>query len=385
MTDQMKQAKQQALSLADRYLAAGPACAPWNIESYRKGGPQEWNYVDGCMMLAYLTLSRVLGEKKYGAFAEAYMDRFVQEDGRVRTIAEEDRRLDDINGAKTFFPLYELTGKPKYRKAADHIYGFLREFPRTREGNFWHKRVYPNQVWLDGLYMAMPFYMEYETKYGGGKNCGDIFTQFATVRRRMRDEKTGLYYHGYDESRASRWSDPQTGCSKSFWLRSIGWLAAALADTLEKTDRRACGEGFRMLKDMLNGLVDSLLPYQEPGGMFYQVADRASDEKNYPETSGTCMIAYGILKGVRLGFLPERYRACGEKAFFGTMKRYFRVRNGEPSLGGICLVGGLGRPDSRDGTPAYYYSEPVVESDGKGVAPFLLAFAELLQMPGNRG
>lgn len=379
MTDDILLLKQGVKQMTETFLQKStPKHPAWNLELERSGGENKWNYVDGLMILSLLEIFKLTGDPQYLRFCDCFMDWFVQEDGSVKTMDSSAARLDDVCGARTFFPLYELTGKEKYRKACDFMFHFLRSCCRTDGGNFWHKGVYPDQVWLDGAYMAMPFYMEYETKLNGMRNYHDLYNQFMSIRKNMRDAGTGLYFHGFDASRSAEWADQATGCSRSFWLRAIGWLAMALTDTLEKMDEQIYYE-YRSIESMLKDLVDALLPWQNESGMFYQVVNRPNDERNYLETSGTCMVAYAIMKAARLHLIPERYRRFGETAFLGTAKLYFHRENGEPSLGGICLVGGLGGAPKRDGTPEYYYSEPVVKNEGKGVAPFLLAYAELLQ------
>jgi unsaturated rhamnogalacturonyl hydrolase len=227
--------------------------------------------------------------------------------------------------------------------------------------------------------MAQPFSMAYETRFHCMRNCADIFQQFQTVRRRMRDPQTGLYYHGYDESRRMPWADPDTGLSRSFWLRAMGWFYLALVDCLACMSEELYYE-YRTLQNMLRELTDALLPWQAANGMFYQVVDAPKEEGNYPETSGSALLGYGILKAVRLGCLPSRYRRYGVSAFQGTADTWLTIGpGGRPELGGICLVAGLGGPAGRDGTHAYYYGEPVVRNEAKGVAPMLLAMGELLR------
>ena len=255
----------------------------------------------------------------------------------------------------------------------------LDTMPRTKEGSFWHKDIYPNQVWLDGLYMAEPFYMRYETKFRNMEKCNDVIHQFKNVEKYMKDEKTGLYYHGYDESREMYWADPKTGCSPNFWLRSLGWFSLALTETAMACDEALYYEK-RYLIGLLEKLVDALIPFQDESGMFYQVPDKPDDERNYLETSGTALISYAILKAVRLGFISPRYAAVGEKAFDGICESYLsKNEDGTLKLGGICLVAGLGGAQHRDGSLEYYFSEPVVENEAKGVAPFLLAYTEILR------
>ncbi len=364
----------------DYLLEHSDAAHPfWNIEIIRQGIANKWNYIDGCMISAVLSLYDYTGDRKYLDFADAFVGDFVQEDGSIRTYRTDEYNLDNINPAKNLFRLYDLTGKEKYRKALDLVRSQLDTMPRTGAGNFWHKEVYPNQVWLDGLYMAQPFYMEYETRYRGMKGCLDCFRQFRNVEKLMRDDVTGLYYHGYDESRQMYWADPETGLSPNFWLRSIGWFTLGITDTAAAMDESMYYERSFLIR-MLGDLAESLLPFQDPSGMFYQIVNRADDPRNYLETSGTALIAAGMLRGVRLGFLPERYREIAKTAFYGITEKYLsRNEDGSPRLGGICLVAGLGGPDHRDGSLDYYFSEPIVENDAKGVGPLYLAYTELLR------
>lgn len=351
----------------------------WNREAIRAGKPPRWNYVDGCMIKAVLDLYAITEDKRYADFADAFIDYFVLEDGTIRDYDVEEFNLDSINAGKTLFELYDLTGKEKYRKAIDLIYTQVLTQPRNIEGSFWHKLIYPTQIWLDGLYMCQPFYVEYETRFNNCKNYPDIFHQFANCAKYLRDEKTGLYYHAYDSSRVMYWCDKETGLSRHFWIRALGWYTMALLDTMEKMDRENYPEEYQMMLKLFVDLIDSMLNFQDESGMWYQVVDQGGRERNYLETSGSSIMAYAIFKGIRLGFLPESYYAAGEKAFNGICERYLSEVDGELNLGGICLVAGLGGKDRRDGSYDYYMSEPVVENDAKGVAPFLLAYTELLR------
>jgi len=251
--------------------------------------------------------------------------------------------------------------------------------PRTKEGNFWHKDIYPWQVWLDGTYMAQPFYMEYETRFNKMQGCIDSYKQFMNIQKHMRDEKTGLYYHGYDESRQMYWADPVTGCSPNFWLRAMGWFMVAMVDVLERMDEQLYNE-YRGIMAMFKQTIEDVHKFQdEETGMFWQVMDHPGVEGNYLETSGTALFAYAVLKGVRLGYLPKRMAAWAEKAFYGTCDRYLSKNpDGSLQLDGICLVAGLGGKDHRDGSLAYYFSEPVVCNDAKGVGPLVLAYTEMI-------
>lgn len=353
----------------------------WNIEKARAGEKSGWNYIDGCMILAILETYRSTNDKKYLDFADAFINHRVMEDGTINGYSVEEYNIDNVNAGKTLFELYDITGKEKYRKAIDLIYTQIQTQPRTAENSFWHKKIYPNQVWLDGLYMGQPFYMEYETRFNDKKNYADIFGQFFTAVKRMRDPETGLYYHAYDSSKEMFWCDKETGLSQNFWLRALGWYSMALLDTLHKADS-SYGEDYEKLKEIFVDLMDTMLKFQDESGMWYQLVNLGGREKNYLETSGSSIMAYSLLKGVRLGFLPESYRKYGEKAFKGVCDKYLVTEEGKMSLGGICLVAGLGPDDNRrrDGSYEYYMSEPIVSDDAKGVGPFLLAYTELRRL-----
>ncbi len=374
-----EQLRESIRNYFDYLLENSSAEAPmWNLEMVRSGKPNKWNYIDGCMIKAILQMYEYTGQERYFDFAKRFVDYFVQEDGSILTYKVEELNIDNINAGKNLFLLYEKTGEEKYKKAMDLIRSQIDEMPRTKSGNFWHKKIYPNQVWLDGLYMAQPFYMEYETKFNRMSGCMDSISQFENVEKFMKDPKTGLYYHGYDESREMYWADSVTGCSPNFWIRALGWFCASLVDTASVMHESLYYE-YRYLQKMLKDLVDALIPFQDESGMFYQIIDKPEAEGNYLETSGTALIAYAILRGVRLGYLPDTYREYGEKAFWGIAQRYLEIKGpGELHLGGICLVAGLGGKDHRDGSLEYYFSEPVVSDDAKGVAPFFLAFTEIL-------
>ena len=361
--------------LIDNSDAAHPM---WNIEKIRSGKPNKWNYIDGCMITALLRMYEITGIRKYLDFSDRFVSAFVNEDGTVGTYSVDEYNLDNVRPACNLFTLYDLTGKEKYRKAMDTVRSQLDTMPRTNEGNFWHKKIYPYQVWLDGMYMAQPFYVEYEKRFNKMSGCIDSYKQFQNVRRLMRDEETGLYYHGYDESREMYWADKETGCSPNFWLRATGWFMASLVDTAEAMGEQLYNE-YRTLQDMLKELADSLLKYMDKEShMFYQVIDKKDAQGNYLETSGSALIAYALLKGVRLGYLPKRYADIAEEIFYGITDRYLsKNEDGTPKLGGICLVAGLGGEQHRDGSLEYYFSEPVVENDAKGTAPLLLAYTEL--------
>lgn len=366
----------------DRLIADTTPDAPiWNIENIKQGKKPAWNYIDGCMMTSLYTIYKQTGDKKYFDFIDNFVDYYVYEDGSIRGYELETYNLDNLNEGRILFDLYRDTGKEKYKKAIELLHRQILEQPRTGAGNFWHKKIYPNQVWLDGLYMAQVFYTRYETEMNGGKNYGDIVKQFRAVYDNMYDKKKRLYYHGWDYSKSAFWADKTTGLSKSFWLRSVGWYTVGLVDAISYIEgAEDCKARLvAILKETLEGLAQYIDP---EGDMFYQVPDQMGREGNYLETSGSAMISYAMMKSARLGYVDKKFAKVGERVFNGICKKYLTETDGKLNLGGICLVAGLG-PESnrrRDGSFEYYISEPVVENDAKGTGPFVMAYTEIKQL-----
>jgi len=371
-------------NFVDNLLAASTPEAPaWNIEHSLEGKSPKWNYIDGCMIKAVLDLYYATKNEKYFNFAKDYIDFYVDKDGGILGYSVDEYNCDNINMGKVLFDLYSVTKEEKYKKAISLLYSQLLTHPRISVGNFWHKKIYPNQVWLDGLYMVQPFYMDYEMIFNDRKNYKDIFQQFMNVHDIMCDKNTGLFYHGYDESREMFWADKQTGLSKNFWTRSIGWYTMALVDTIEKLDEQFFYE-YETLQSHLKNVLDALLKVADPQTkMFYQVTDASNRPGNYLETSGTCAIAYSLMKGARLGYLPAYYYDYGKEIFDSVVAHKLVLSDETFALKDICLVAGLGGMPGkgdyqpRDGTFEYYISEPKVDNDAKGVAPFLFAYSEV--------
>jgi len=374
----------KVLDFVDRLLAAStPAFPAWNVEHTLEGKEPGWNYIDGCMIKAVLDVFYATGEQKYFDFAKDYIDFFLQEEDEILGYRMEDYNCDNINMGKVLFDLYSSTKDNKYRQAIKLLMSQLQNHPRIHAGNFWHKQIYPNQIWLDGLYMVQPFYMDYETIFNQKANYKDIFNQFKNVNEVMRDKNTGLLYHGYDETHQMFWSDKSTGLSQNFWTRSIGWYSMALIDTMEKLDKHDIYE-YETLKGYLNKLLDALLNYADPETkMYYQVTTEGGREGNYLETSGSCAIAYSLMKGARLGYISADYFESGKEIFDSVVEHKLILTDDTFALKDICLVAGLGGMPGkgsyqpRDGTYDYYISEPRVANDAKGVAPFLFAFTEV--------
>ena len=366
----------------DKLMTSSPNMPLWNIEVIRQGKKLGWNYIDGCMMTSLIELYKTTGKDKYLNFVKKYVDYYVHEDGTILGYEPEKYSTDDVSETRVLFDLYAITKEEKYKKAIDYVFTQVKTHPRTKEGNFWHKKIYPNQVWLDGLYMMQPFYTRYQTLFNK-MDYSDIVNQFKNVRKLMFDEKAKLYYHGYDSSKTMFWADKKTGLSKNFWLRSIGWFAVSIVDVCDYMDQQMYDE-YNTVKSLLKELIDGLLQYQDKEThMFYQVPNFPGREGNYLETSGSVMIAYAILKGVRLNILPERYQKIGIDIFNGTCDKYLSEKeDGDLNVGGICLVAGLGPEKDlrRDGSYEYYISEPIVENDAKGVGPLIMAYTEMIKI-----
>ena len=370
----------------DRYVQrlieeTTPEAPIWNIENIRQGKKPAWNYIDGCMMTSLFSIYKLTGDKKYLDFVENFVDYYVFEDGSIRGYDLETYNLDNVNEGRILFDLYKITGKEKYNKAIELLQSQLNSQPRTEYGNFWHKAIYENQVWLDGIYMCEVFYTRYVAERGNG-DFSEIVKQFNAIYDHMYDKEKRLYYHGWDTSKKAFWADKQTGLSKNFWLRSIGWYTVGLVDAISYIPESA-EEAKKSLVHIFKNTIEGLEQYiDKDTNMFWQVPNYIGREGNYAETSGSAMIAYAMMKGARLGLVDKRFAQVGKGVFEGICNKYLTETDGKLNLGGICLVAGLGPEKNRrrDGSYEYYISEPVVENDAKGTGPFVMAYTEVMQM-----
>ena len=344
---------------------------------YDPAKPARWDYELGLYLKGLDHLWRQTGDASYFQYIRKQMDFYIREDGSIRTYDVESYNIDHLTPGNIALLLYRQTGQEKYRTAAQTLRGQLNGQPRTHEGGFWHKKRYPWQMWLDGLYMGEPFYALYSQAFGETKNFDDIANQFIWMEKHSRDSKTGLLYHGWDESREQQWADKTTGQSPHFWGRAMGWYAMALVDVLDYFPENHPKRG--ELIAILQRLSDAVVKFQDPAtGVWFQVVDKGSEPGNYREASASNMFAYALLKGVRLGYLNARFSDAGQKAYSGIL-REFMVQDADGSwhLEKTCSVAGLGGNPYRDGSYAYYISEPVRRDDLKGAAPFILAGVEL--------
>lgn len=355
-------------------LPSDPLCPMWNRENFIFRKQAKWNYIDGCMIRAVLMLYERTGEQRLLDYARKFTCAYVAEDGTIPTMRREDYNLDNMGGGRNLISLYRHTGEERFRLAYEKLAECLLEQPRLICGSFWHKAIYPNQMWLDGAYMALPFLAEYGIITGQPGITEDVLSQLKNTRTIMLDEETGLYFHGYDETKSKIWADPVTGLSPEFWLRSMGWLCAGLADLCELLPESG------LCREMLSGLLNGLSAHITGEGMLMQLPAHEELPGNYPETSGTLLFAYAAMKGARLGAADKELRTAGEKALLAVTDKYITFgADGVPVLRNICLMGGLGGAEDRDGSARYYLSEKIVENDAKGIAPYLMAYCETLR------
>jgi unsaturated rhamnogalacturonyl hydrolase len=346
-------------------------------------GPEQvrWHYEHGLVLTSIYAVARRQDNDEYRRRVKALYDTKIMDDGSIAGYRKDEFNLDQINAGKLLFDLYADTGERKYRTAIETLRDQLSGQPRTKSGGFWHKQIYPWQMWLDGLYMASPFYARYALEYGKPEDFADVALQFTLAASKTRDPASGLLYHAWDESRSQRWADPVTGCSPHFWGRALGWYCMALVDALDfipdtRREEREC------LIAIARGLIAPLAAFQDPeSGLWYQVLDQGKREKNYLESSASAMFTYFLFKMLRKGYVSQDIAALTEEkarlGYDGLVKRMLREDpDGELHLGGICSVAGLGGNPYRDGSFGYYVSEPAVEDDFKGVGPFILASLE---------
>ncbi|MBC6992063.1 glycoside hydrolase family 88 protein [Hymenobacter sp. BT491] len=369
-------AQQRPMSqrMADAFIS-------WHPDSIMIGTRKtvRWDYEQGLMLKALERVWNRTGDGKYFTYITKDLDLFVQPDGTIRTYKLEDYNLDNLTTGHALLTLSQvsLPGNEKYQKAAQLLRKQLDGQPRTKAGGFWHKKIYPNQMWLDGLYMAEPFYAEYSKVFNQPQGFDDVAKQFALVEKNLVDPKTGLMYHGYDESREQKWANKQTGQSPNFWDRGMGWYAMALVDVLDyfpaNHPQRA-----QLIKDVQR-LAPVLAKYQDPKtGTWSLVVDQAMRKGNYAEASGSSMFVYMLAKGVRMGYLDKKYMAVAQKGYDGLLKTFVATEaDGGLAFNGTVSVGGLGGTPYRDGSFEYYLSEPLRKNDLKGVGPFILASTEM--------
>ena len=339
----------------------------------------KWRYDQGVILKGIEGIWYATGDAKWFNYIQKSMDFYVQYDGSIKGYKKDEFNIDHINNGKLLLLLYQVTGKEKYFKAARQLREQLKEHPRTSEGGFWHKKIYPYQMWLDGLYMGQPFYAEYAKLFGEDNAFNDITRQFVLMEKHARDPKSGLLYHGWDESREQQWADKTTGLSQNFWGRALGWFGMAMVDVLDHYPQNHPGKD-SVIK-ILNRFAIAVSSVQDKEtGLWYDVPDKAQEPKNYFEASASSMLVYTLAKAARKGYITGNYTTIAKKGYEGIVKRFIKTENGQVNLHGTVAVSGLGGKPYRDGSFEYYMSEPVVVNDPKGVGAFIKASVEMEMM-----
>ncbi len=341
------------------------------------GSPWRWNYELGTLLEGMDAAWYGSANGDYYRYVKQSVDPFVAPDGSIATYDATEHTLDNILLGRQLLLLYGVTQDKRYYEAATLLRKQLAEQPKNASGGFWHKGIYPNQMWLDGLYMAEPFYAEYAAKFQEPQDFAEITRQFVLIDQHARDAKTGLLYHGWDESKQQPWANGTTGDSPSFWARGMGWYLMALVDTLPWYPEHDAGR--EDLLGILRRTAATVVRYQDrESGLWYQVLDKPGAKGNYFESSAACMFTYALAKGVRLGYLPRSYEEHADRAWGGIQKHFLQTESdGNVTLTGTVKSAGLGGSGHRDGSYAYYITEPVVSNDPKGVGAFMLAASEM--------
>jgi unsaturated rhamnogalacturonyl hydrolase len=346
--------------------------------------PGAWAYEVGTLLDGMAAQWQVTADGENFAYIKATVDRWVDKEGNVsmepgKGFDAGQHTLDNLEPGRAVLLCYRVTGEARYAKAAKFLWEQFETQPRNAEGGFWHKQVYPQQMWLDGAYMAEPFRAAYARTFQQDAAFEDIAKQLLLMQEHMRDPKTGLLRHGWDASKEQPWADTQTGLSPEAWARAMGWYAMALVDTLpwfpEERSERA-----KLIAD-LEQVAGAVAKYQDAAtGLWWDVLDKGGREKNFREASASAMFVYALAKGVRLGYLPPRYETNAVRGWNGLEKAFVtRAGDGAVTLHGTVKVSGLGGKPYRAGDYDYYVHEAVGDNDSKGVGAFLLAASEMQQ------
>lgn len=378
---QIQYAKQMAATIMKQYkdsMVVKKYASHLEQDNLPEGNrPANWNYEIGVVLMGFERLYNQTHDTSLLQYTKHIIDHFIQQDGTIRTYVMDEYNSDNIPPGRQLLMLHNLYKDDKYKIAATTLRNQISWQPRNQVGGFWHKLKYPSQMWLDGLYMVEPFYADYAKRNNQPQAYNDIINQFVWMEKYSRDAKTGLLYHGWDESKLQRWANPKTGLSPEFWSRSMGWYMMALVDVLEilpaNHSRRI------ELVNILNRLTNALIKYQDKtSGVWWQVTNKANQPKNYLESSATAMFVFAIAKGIRLQYLPASCKPALQKAYKGMIKEFVRTdANGNYHYIQAVAGAGLGGVPYRDGTYEYYVNEPKRDDDLKAIGPFIQACLEM--------
>lgn len=367
ISDNLKWSERMALSIIKRYPEA------WKIDDHEA---PKWDYKIGMILTAYQKLYNKTNDPKYYNYVKGYADVFIDETGAIKKFDPKNHSLDNINAGKILFDLYDKTKEEKYLTALNTLRKNFDDYPRTQSGGFWHKKIYPNQMWLDGLYMGEPFYAKYTAEFESGEKLNDIAHQFELLHEHTFDKKTDLYFHAWDESKEMPWANKATGTAPHIWLRALGWYGMALVDALDYFPKDHPKQ--KELAGYLNELATAVVRYQDKTGLWYQIPNLPNKKGNYLESSGSSMLVYTLSKGVHKGYLPVKFEKIADKGFNGLITKLIKVdKDGGVHITQVCASAGLGGNPYRDGSFEYYINEKIVTDNSHGLGAFLLAAIEL--------
>jgi unsaturated rhamnogalacturonyl hydrolase len=373
VSEQLKWSERMALSEIHRFPD------PTLLDFQEK---PRWSYTNGLVLQAMSKVYEQNGNQKIMDYIESYAEKMINEDGSINTYKMSNFNLDMIKSGDAIFFLYQKNRENRYRIAMDSLHKQMELQPTTSEGGYWHKKIYPYQMWLDGVFMAEPFHAQYALTFMDETERQKVFDkivlQFDLIEKHNRDSVSGLYFHGWDESKQQQWADSKTGLSKNFWSRGMGWYGMALVDVLDYLPNNHPGR-LRIIQ-YLNQYAEAIVAFQDHSGTWYQVLDQPTRVGNYLEATGSCMFTYTLAKGVRMGYLPKEYFDYAQKGFNGILKTFITVDNdGIVNLNQCCAVAGLGGNPYRDGSYEYYIGEKIRSNDPKGTGPFIMMALEFNQ------
>ena len=362
-----------AIKLAKSEMKRNPEA--WMIDF--RDSPK-WGYTNGLVGMAFQKLTSTTKDSTYTLYIKnSYADELIDEQGIIKGYEKTNYNIDKVNSGRILFEYFKNTKDIRYKNVMDTLRAQMLTHPRTSDGGFWHKKKYTSQMWLDGIYMANPFLAEYGKTFSSSELFDEVIHQIVTVQKHTYDEKTGLNYHGWDESKNQRWANKETGQSPNFWGRAQGWYAMAIVDVLDYLPEEH--EGRDTLISILDNLVNSIIKVRdEKTGLWYQVLDQGSKEGNYLESTCSSMFTYAMLKSIRKGYIDKSYKDMATKTYNSLVNEFIKQNDdGTISISNCCAVAGLGGDPYRDGTYEYYISEPVRDNDPKAVGPFILASLEM--------
>ncbi|MFT3844420.1 MAG: glycoside hydrolase family 88 protein [Lacibacter sp.] len=378
---QIEYAKQMAATIMKQYqdsMVVKKYASHLEQDKLPEGNrPANWNYEIGVVLMGFERLHQLTKDQTYIDYTKHIIDHFITADGSIRTYVMDEYNSDNIPPGRQLLRLYDLYKEQKYLTAATTLRNQISIQPRNKAGGFWHKLKYPSQMWLDGLYMIEPFYAAYAVVKNQPADFTDIINQFVIMEKYGRDAKTGLLYHGWDESKLQGWANKQTGVSPEFWSRSMGWYMMALVDVLDFIPKDHPRR--KELIAILNRTSTAVVKFQDAkSGVWWQVTDKANKEKNYLESSGTAMFVFALAKGIRLHYLPAKFNTALQKAYNGMIKQFVTTdASGQYHFIQAVAGAGLGGTPYRDGTYEYYVNEPRRDDDLKAIGPFIQACIEM--------